>query len=521
MDITNIYLNTSSQNCMVFFVSALRNGFLTFIKRIDQISLLLVKPNFMKKSLILTGALFGFFLNLSAQATRQDVIKSIDNGYELYSSTAQKIWELAEIGYKEEQSSALLQDVLGKAGFKIERGVAEMPTAFIASYGQGKPVIGILGEFDALPGMSQDAVPEKKIIAGKENGHACGHHLFGTASAAAAIAIKNWLIQNKKTGTLRFYGTPAEEGGSGKVYMVRAGLFHDVDVALHWHPSSVNSASTGGTLANKTGKFRFYGVASHAAASPERGRSALDGIEAMNDMVNMMREHVSQETRIHYVITKGGEAPNVVPAFAEAYYYVRHPKREEVKAVWDRITKAAEGAALGTETKVEIEITGGVYNMLPNESLARLMDSNLRTVGGYSYTDKEREFALKIQQSFTAQPPKPESSNEIQPFQLRDGSASTDVADVSWVVPTVGLATATWVPGTAAHSWQAVAAGGTTIGYKGMMMAAKTLALTAIDLFNTPTAIEDAWKELRSRRGDTFKYEALLGDRKPALNYRD
>jgi aminobenzoyl-glutamate utilization protein B len=480
---------------------------------------MITKP--MKKVLFLTGFISAFSSFVLGQSSKQDVIKSIDKNYELYSATAQKIWDLAEIGYKEEQSSALLQDLLSKAGFKIEKGVADMPTAFIASYGQGKPVIGILGEFDALPGVSQDAVPEKKIIEGKENGHACGHHLFGTASAAAAIAIKNWLIQNKRTGTIRFFGTPAEEGGSGKVYMVRSGLFNDVDVALHWHPSSVNSASAGGTLANKTGKFRFYGVASHAAASPERGRSALDGVEAMNDMVNMMREHVSPETRIHYVITKGGEAPNVVPAFAEVYYYVRHPKRDEVKAVWDRLLKAAEGAALGTETKVEVEVTGGVYNMLPNESLARLMDTNLRSVGGYSYTDKEREFALKIQQSFTLTPPRLESTNEIMPFQLREGSASTDVADVSWVVPTVGLATATWVPGTAAHSWQAVAAGGTTIGYKGMMMAAKTLALTAIDLYSTPAAIEDAWKELRTKRGEAFKYEALLGDRKPALNYRD
>jgi aminobenzoyl-glutamate utilization protein B len=303
--------------------------------------------------------------------------------------------------------------------------------------------------------------------------------------------------------------------------MVLEGLFRDVDVVLHWHPSPVNSASTGGSLSNKTGKFRFYGTASHAAASPERGRSALDAIEAMNHMVNMMREHVTQETRIHYVITRGGEAPNVVPAYAEVYYYVRHPKREEVKAVWDRIVKAAEGAALGTETRMEVEITGGVYNMLPNETLARVMDTNLHTVGGYVYSDKEKEFASKIQQSFTGSIPKLESTSEVMPFQLRDGSASTDVADVSWVVPTVGLLTATWVPGTAAHSWQAVAAGGTSIGYKGMMMAAKTLALTAIDLYDTPSVISEAWKELNNRRGETFKYEALLGDRKPALNYRD
>jgi aminobenzoyl-glutamate utilization protein B len=250
-----------------------------------------------------------------AQKTKQDVMKSIDTGYDQYTQVANKIWEYAEVGYQETKSSALLQETLSQAGFKIEKGVAGMPTAFIASYGTGKPVIGILGEYDALPGVSQDAVPELKKVEGRPAGHACGHHLFGTASAAAAIAVKDWLIANKKGGTIRFYGTPAEEGGSGKVYMVREGLFKDVDVVFHWHPGAQNNASAGSSLANKTGKFRFYGVASHAAAAPDRGRSALDGVEAMNDMVNMMREHVTQESRIHYVITRGGEAPNVVPRF--------------------------------------------------------------------------------------------------------------------------------------------------------------------------------------------------------------
>jgi aminobenzoyl-glutamate utilization protein B len=474
----------------------------------------------MRKILYVIVTLISFPLFVLSQKTKPEVIKAIDSRYDQYARVAHKIWEFAEVGFQETKSSALLQETLSQAGFKIEKAVAGMPTAFTASYGSGKPVIAILGEFDALPGVSQDAVPELRTVEGRPAGHACGHHLFGTASAAAAIAVKDWLTANQKTGTIRFYGTPAEEGGSGKVYMVREGLFKDVDVAIHWHPAPVNSASTGGTLANKTGKFRFYGVASHAAASPERGRSALDGVEAMNDMVNMMREHVSQETRIHYVITKGGEAPNVVPAFAEVYYYVRHPKSDEVKSVWNRIVKAAEGAAMGTETKVEVEVTGGVFNMLPNETLGKLMDTNLRVVGGYTYTEKEKEFALKIQQSFTGPATSLGLTNEIMPFQLRDGSASTDVADVSWVVPTVGLATATWVPGTAAHSWQAVAAGGTTIGEKGMMMAAKAMACAAIDLFGSPTVIEESWKELNKRRGENFKYEAMLGDRKPALDYR-
>lgn len=456
-----------------------------------------------------------------AQKTKSEVASAIDAKYTTYSAIAKKIWDYSEVGYKEVKSSELLQETLAKAGFKIEKGVSGIPTAFVATFGAGKPVIAILGEYDALPGISQEAIPEVKPIPGKAAGHACGHHLFGTASAAAAIEVKNWLVANHKTGTLKFYGTPAEEGGAGKVYMVRDGLFKDTDVVLHWHPGSENSAETGSTLANKNGKFRFYGIASHASASPERGRSSLDAVEAMNAMVNMMREHVTQETRIHYVITRGGEAPNVVPAFAEVYYYVRHPRPDEVKAVWERIVKAAQGAAMGTETRVEVEVMAGVYNMLPNEVLAKIMDKNLRSVGGYTYSEAEKEFAVRIQKSLSGKIPPLERTNEIEPYQIRDGVASTDVADVSWVVPTVGLSTATWVPGTPAHSWQAVAAGGTSIGYKGMIVAAKALAFTAMDLFESPEAIELSWKELRGKRGENFKYEALLGDRKPALNYRD
>ncbi|MEJ1239101.1 amidohydrolase [Chryseolinea sp. T2] len=457
---------------------------------------------------------------VSAQKTKKEVIQAIGSKKDSYAAIARQIWDYAEVGYKEVRSSALLAETLEKAGFKIERGVAGIPTAFTATYGSGKPVIGILGEYDALPGVSQDAVPELKSIPGKTSGHACGHHLFGTASAAAAIEVKNWMIANKKAGTIRFYGTPAEEGGAGKVYMVRDGLFNDVDAVVHWHPDAENSAGAGGTLANKSGKFRFYGVASHAAASPERGRSALDAVEAMDAMVNMLREHVSEKTRIHYVITRGGEAPNVVPAFAEVYYYVRHSNVDEVKQTWERVVKAAQGAAMGTETRVEVEVTGGVYNMLPNEVLAKLMDKNLHEIGGYTYSPEEKAFAEKIQTTFT-KPPKPESTQSVAPFELRDGIGSTDVADVSWVVPTVGLSTATWVPGTAAHSWQAVAAGGTSIGAKGMDLAAKAIAATTIDLFEQPSTITAAWKELNTKRGADFKYEAVLGDRKPALNYRD
>src|SRR5882762_2814361 len=426
------------------------------------------------------------------QKTKGDVFKSIESKNDFYSGIAQKIWGFAEVGFQETQSSALLQQTLKDAGFQVEAGVAGMPTAFIATYGSGKPVIGILGEYDALPGVAQEAVPELKPIAGQKAGHACGHHLFGTASSAAAIAVKEWLLANKKSGTIKFFGTPAEEGGSGKVYLVREGFFNNVDVVFHWHPSARNSATYGSSLANKSGKFRFYGIASHASASPDRGRSAVDAVEAMDMMVNMLREHVNEQTRIHYVITRGGEAPNVVPAFAEVYYYVRHPDPVEVKSTWDWVTKAAQGASMGTQTRYESEVTGGVYNLLPNEILAKTVNDNLTMVGGYAYTPVEKEFAMKIQETFSKKPAL-ESTNSIEKFGPDDDKGgSTDVSDISWVVPTAGLGTATWVPGTAAHSWQAVAAGGTSIGTKGMMVAAKTIALTAVDLFTNPQLLADA-----------------------------
>lgn len=458
---------------------------------------------------------------LAAQELAERIVGSIEEARAEYEALAGEIWSLAELGYQEHRSSALLQERLRSAGFEVESGVAGIPTAFVASYGQGEPVIAILAEFDALPGLSQAAVPERQPIADGHAGHACGHHLFGTASTAAAIAVREWLEESGRSGTVRLYGTPAEEGGGGKIYMVRAGLFDDVDVVLHWHPSSANDASPSTSLANISAKFRFTGIAAHAASAPHRGRSALDGVEAMNYMANLMREHVPQETRIHYAITRGGEAPNVVPDFAEVYYYVRHPDAATLQGIWERLVKAAEGAALGTGTSVEYEIVNGVYNILPNETLARIMDENLRRVGGITYTPEERAFAERIAATLGEARAPIESAGEIQPFDPdARGGASTDVGDVSWVAPTVGLGTATWVPGTAGHSWQAVAAGGTSIGTKGMMVAAKTLALTAMDLFASPSRITAAWRELEERRGADFEYRPLVGDRSPPLDYR-
>ncbi|PCJ93215.1 MAG: amidohydrolase [Flavobacteriaceae bacterium] len=456
-----------------------------------------------------------------AQKRVSDVLKKLDDKSETYGAIAQDIWNFAEMGYLEEESSALLQKTLADEGFTIQKGVAGMPTAFIAEYGNEGPIIAILGEFDALPGLSQQAVPEKKS-ANEAAGHACGHHLFGTASAAAAIAIKGWMMDNKVKGTIRFYGCPAEEGGSGKVYMVREGLFNDVDVALHWHPGSRNAASAGAALANKSAKFRFYGVSAHAAGAPELGRSALDAVEAMNTMVNMMREHVPEKVRIHYVITDGGKAPNVVPDFAEVYYYARHNTRNVVVDIFDRMVNAAEGAALGTGTTMDYEMIGGTHELLPNLSLQKLMHDNLTKVGGLSYTMEEKEFADKIAKTLGYDKLDLETAKNIQPYKTEAKAyGSTDVGDVSFTVPTVGMSAATWVPGTPAHSWQAVAAGGTSIGKKGMMVAAKTLTLTAIDLFKDPKLIDKAKVEFIKRRGTDFEYIPLLGNRPPALNYRN
>lgn len=331
--------------------------------------------------------------SFTARAAAQvDILSFLDARYEATAEMASTLWDYAEVGYQEEKSSALLQETLAAEGFGIEAGVAGIPTAFVASFGSGSPVIAILAEYDALPGITQAATPIRSPIDGKGAAHACGHNLFAAGSVGAAIAAKHWLEETGNAGTIRLYGTPAEEGGSGKVYLVREGLFDDVDVALHWHASGSNTAAALTSLANRSAKFRFHGLSQHAARAPEKARSALDGVEAFNHMVNLMREHVPQEMRIHYVITSGGLAPNVVPDFAEVYYYVRHPEAAVVNEVWARLEDAAEGAALGTGTEVEAEIIHGIYPLLVNETLALMMDDKLREVGGVEYT---RESTLR------------------------------------------------------------------------------------------------------------------------------
>jgi aminobenzoyl-glutamate utilization protein B len=414
---------------------------------------------------------------------------------------SRQIWETPELGFHEQKSSALLRDELRTGGFTIQDAAAGMPTAFTATWGSGKPVIAILGEFDALPGLSQRDVPHQEAVNGGAPGHGCGHNLLGSASALAALAVKEELQARGLKGTIRYYGTPAEEGGGGKIYMLHAGLFRDVDVVLAWHPGDSNRVNLRSCLATNGAKFRFYGVASHAAAAPEKGRSALDGALLMLHAIEMLREHVPQETRMHYIITNGGSASNVVPAFSEVSLGARHPDAGTLDSIWERILKCAQAGALATETRVEIEQTTNYANILPNDALTALVARNMHKAGGFEYTAEERTFAGEIQKSLGS-PKGLEGPEQILTDSSEGaGAYSTDVGDVSWNLPTVQFNAATYAPGTPAHSWQAAATAGTSIGRKGMLVAARTLALSAMELIENPTAIDAAKTSFEKRRG--------------------
>ena len=447
-----------------------------------------------------------------------DVSDYIEKTKSKYDQLALDLWDYAEMGYLETRSSKAMKDILIDEGFSIKDGVASIPTAFIAEYNNGGPIIGVLAEFDALPGLSQSTNPYRDSLGG-DAGHACGHHLFGAASVHAAVAIKEYLKETNQKGTIRLYGTPAEEGGSGKVYIARDGYFDDVDIVLHWHPDDSNKSHFSSSNGNKSARFTFKGISAHAAGAPQNGRSALDGVEAMNMMVNMMREHMDEEARIHYVITKGGLAPNVVPEEAQVYYYVRHPKVDGVVELFERVVKAAEGAARGTETKLEYEVMHGNYPLMPNRVLSEMINTELLKLGGISYNEEEMAYAQELYKTLLNPSREIGSQEQIQPLRLSAGKGSTDVGDVSWKVPTSGVRIATWVPGTSSHSWQAVAAGGTSIGTKGANLAAKALANSAIKLLENPEIIKMAWDEHLDRVGD-HDYQALLGDREPPLDYR-
>lgn len=450
-------------------------------------------------------------------------IDYLKNSFATYDKLQKTIWQAAELGFLETQSSGLLQQHLLENGFNVQNGVAGMPTAFVASYGSGSPVIGILAEFDALPGLSQDTVPYRKPLIKGGNGHGCGHNVFGVGSVAGAVAIKKWLEENKHNGTVKVFGTPAEEGGGGKVYMVREGVFKGVDVVLDWHPGSANFVNVGSGTAVLMIDYTFHGVSSHAANNPEKGRSALDGAEAMNYMVNLMREHIPISSRIHYVISHGGEAANVVPDYAKVSYYIRSPLREVLKELEEWVNCAAEGAAKGTQTKVTSEIICGFYEKLDNRKLAELVQKKVELVGGIEYDERERLFAEAIAKSANQDINSLKKVGEVLPLAEEKpslGGGSTDVGDVSWTVPTITFRTAIFIPGTTLHSWQNVAVCGSTIGTKGLLNAAKIFSLTAIDLYTHPSQLLDIKKEFDERRGADFEYIPLLKDRAPALDYR-
>jgi aminobenzoyl-glutamate utilization protein B len=458
-------------------------------------------------------------------AEHKQVEQLVEASASQYKLVSKQIWDFAELGYHENKSSELLQEQLKQAGFSVRAGVADEPTAFVASYGQGKPVIAILGEFDALPGLSQGIVPERKPLVDGAPGHGCGHNLLGSGAALAAVAVKEMMEKQHISGTLRYYGTPAEEGGSGKVYMVRDGLFKDVDVVLHWHPSDHNAVTNGGALAVISAKFTFHGVASHAAVAPDRGRSALDAVMLMGNGIEFMREHVPSSTRIHYIITKGGVAPNVVPDLAEMYVMARNPSMTTLNGIWARIVKTAQGAELMTETKVDVKIISSDSNIVANNVLAAVAQKNLEEVGGYELKAEQKEFATHLQKSLSPEAIKDlDTTNVVQPLRAIDPnapSASTDVGDVSWTVPTIGFVAATFVPGVSAHTWQAAASAGMSIGQDGMVIASKALALTAIDLFKNPQLVTSAKEEFdRQMKGKTYE-SAIPNNQKPLLDYRE
>lgn len=441
-------------------------------------------------------------------AEKQKVVSSIDSKNDEYTNISRQIWEWAELAFVEFQSSKLLQGTLKKEGFEVQSEVAGMPTAFVASFGHGKPIIGLLAEFDALPGMSQEVCPEQKPLVKGAAGHACGHNLLGVGCTAAAIAVKDWLVENNRSGTIRVYGCPAEENGTGKLYMAQAGLFDDLDAALTWHPGSNNSTDTFQTIAIYNMTFKFHGKSSHAGASPWNGRSALDAVEALNHMANMMREHISPGVRMHYYISSGGQATNVVPDYAEVKYGVRSHNINELNDISERICKAAEGAAMGTGTTVEYEKRKGCTTSLLSKSLSQLAHKNMMELPRLKYTEKQRYFIRKLSSRYRA-------DEETRVAGFRHGrrvSFGSDVSIVSHCAPTVWVSTNTW-PGRdiSAHSWRAVVANG-SFANEAMLYAAKVIATTSIDIYNSPSLTKEARQELIKLRGTDEPYRLKEGD---------
>jgi aminobenzoyl-glutamate utilization protein B len=467
-------------------------------------------------SLVIVCSLFISFA-YGDEALKKSAVSTIEKHTAEMTALSDQIWEYAELALRETKSSKALADYAEQQGFKVTRGVAEMPTAFIAEFGEGRPLIAILGEYDALPGISQKASPHKEALQAGAPGHGCGHNLFGVASLGAAIAIKDFIQAGKLKGTIRFYGTPAEESVGGKAYMVRDGLFKDVDVALAWHPDDETEADTDSSQAMVDFIVEFKGKAAHAAADPWNGRSAVDGLELFTHALNMMREHVRPTVRIHYVIQSGGDVPNVVPEYAKLWCWVRDSKKVRVDELLERVKKMAEGSAMSAGVEAKFTVQGGSPEILVNMTSAKILDANLRWLGPVKFTPEEQTFAKAIQKETGVK--EVGLTEKIKDLNLKPGDpegGSTDVADVSWVVPTLHLSVVTAAADAPWHAWPVVATGGMSIGHKGMMYASKALAATMIDLYKDPKKLEDVKKDFANKKGDVI-YKGYIPDGPPKV----
>ena len=438
---------------------------------------------------------------------KEEAVASIEKHKAELVNLSDQIWGFAETALRETQSSKLLADYAEKQGFQVKRGVAGMPTAFVASYGQGSPIIGVLGEYDALPGISQKAQSVKEALEAGAAGHGCGHNLFGAASLGAALAIKDLIAAGRLKGTIRFYGTPAEEAIGGKIYMAREGLFNDLDVCLAWHPDDETRADVDSSQAIIDFIVEFKGKAAHAAFDPWNGRSAVAALEFFTTGLNRMREFVKPTVRMHYVIEKGGDVPNVVPEYSRVWCWIRDSKRTGVEDVFGRARKIAEGAALMAGVEAKVSVQGGDYELLANIAGAKLIHANLTWLGPIQYTKEEQEFAKAIQRATGVQ--EKGLSCAIQPLKeprADPDGGSTDVGDVSWIVPTLHMSVTTAPEDAPWHAWPVVACGGMSIGHKGLTQAAKALAATMVDLFEdrkTREAIQAEFKE--KTKGEVYK----------------
>jgi aminobenzoyl-glutamate utilization protein B len=462
--------------------------------------------------LTVTFALTFYFCEVFAAEkpsdVQKDLVNTLDEMQPELVAVNQDIWTYAELGLQEYRSSARLVGALKKAGFKVREGISDMPTAFVAEYGSGKPIVGILAEYDALPELSQESTGERKPIAGQSAGHGCGHSALGTAAVGAAIAVKSVYEKHHLPGTLRVYGTPAEETVIGKVYMTLDGQFKDLDVCLHWHPGNKNRVAYMSSKAMISAKFSFTGLPAHASASPEKGRSALDAVELMNVGVNYMREHIKESSRIHYVITNGGQQPNVVPSQAQVWYYVRANTHEDAEYLFDWVVEIAEAGAKMARTKMSMHVDTDCHEIIPNLPLSKVVARNWHKIGPPKFDNADLRLARQLQEPLRADfglkeaKPLEDVIEEIpaQPYPADGGS--TDVGDISWHVPTTGLSTVCFAAGSPGHSWQNVAAIGSPLGHKGMMNAAKVLALTTADLLRDPQVIAEAKKDFDERMHD-------------------